>query len=150
MDRVRRASFRIEIRKIEPPFARDRDRELEWIVQTLGFSIPTNPNAQNPNLPQTNNMAVQLFKEIVAATEQGQGISSTELAEKVKMSRGAVINQLNNLQQSGLVVKQGRVYLSRSRSMVRTIQEVEEDIRRIFNRMEEIAKELDKEFGIEQ
>lgn len=92
---------------------------------------------------------VDIFKLVVRATEDGKGISSTEVAEKINLSRGAVIHHLNNLQLAGLVVKDGRNYFARSRSMVRTVQEVEEDIKRIFMRMQETAREIDKAFGME-
>jgi len=135
---VRQASFRIIIRRIEPPFERNPEREMEWLCQSLGLS-PLNKDKAT----------VDIFKEVVRATETGKGISSTTLSEKVNLSRGAVIHHLNNLQLAGLVVKQGRNYFARSRSMVRTIQEVEEDIKRIFDRMEETAREIDRAFGME-
>lgn len=138
MDGIRRTTFRIVIRRIDPPFERDVENEMEWLCQSLGLS-PVNKDKAT----------VEIFKIIVKATEDGKGISSTEVAEKVNLSRGAVIHHLNNLQLSGLVIKQGRNYFARSRSMVRTVQEVEEDIKRIFLRMQETAREIDKAFGME-
>jgi predicted transcriptional regulator len=135
---IRQASFRIVIRNIERPFERNTEREIEWICQSLGLS-PVNKDKA----------VVDIFKEVVKATEKGKGISSTTLSTRIKLSRGAVIHHLNNLQASGLVVKQGRDYFARSRSMVRTIQEVEEDIKRIFDRMEETAHEIDRAVGLE-
>jgi predicted transcriptional regulator len=137
MDGVRRTTFRIVIRRIEPPFERNAERELEWLCQSLGI-VPVNKDKAT----------MDIFKLIVKSTEEGKGISSTELAEKISLSRGAVIHHLNNLQLAGLVVKQGRYYFARSRSMTRTVQEVEEDIKRIFARMEETAREIDRAFGM--
>ena len=137
-DMIRHASFRVVVRRVEPPFGRNRDQEIEWICQSLGLA----PAGEK------NHPSILIFKEVVKSTEQNKGISSTELADIVQMSRGAVINQLNNLQRAGLIVKEGRTYVARSRSMVRTIQEVEEDVKRIFDRMERIAMDMDREFGI--
>ncbi len=139
VDIVRRTSFRIVIRRIEKPFEKNVEREIEWLCQSLGLS----PVDKDKN-------TVDIFKLIVNATESGKGVSSSELAQKINLSRGAVIHHLNNLQLAGLVVKQGRNYVARSRSMVRTIQEVEEDIMRIFDRMEETAREIDQAFGLEK
>lgn len=138
MDGIRRTTFRIVIRRIEPPFERNAEQEMDWLCQSLGLS-PVNKDKAT----------IDIFKVVVRATEDGKGISSTDLAEKVNLSRGAVIHHLNNLQLAGLVVKQGRNYFARSRSMVRTVQEVEEDIKRIFMRMQETAREIDKAFGME-
>ncbi len=137
MDGVRRTTFRIVIRRIEPPFERNTEREMEWLCQSLGI-VPVNKDKAT----------MDIFKLIVKSTEEGKGISSTDIAEKVSLSRGAVINHLNNLQLAGLVVKEGRNYFARSRSMTRTVQEVEEDIKRIFARMEETAREIDRAFGM--
>jgi len=138
MDNDRRASFKIVIRRIERPFSGSVEDEFEWICRTLGFfeAIDREKTASN------------LFKEVVAATEMKKPLTSSELAEKVGMSRGSVVNHLNNLQRSGLVVRQGRNYLARSRSMLRTIEEIEEDIDRIFSKMKKTAREIDEEFGL--
>lgn len=138
MEGKRHASFKIVIKRIERPFSGSLDKEMEWICGTLGFLEPID----------RGKTAATLFKEIVRATEQGRPLTSTELADRVEMSRGSVVNHLNNLQRSGLVVRQGRNYLARSRSMFRTIEEIEEDIDRIFEKMKKTAREIDEEFGL--
>ena len=65
------------------------------------------------------------------------------------MSRGSVINHLNNLMRAGLITRHGRYYESRSKSIYRTIAEIEEDIDRIFEKMKKTAREIDEEMGIE-
>ena len=106
MDEIRRTTFRIVIRRIEPPFDRGVESEMEWLCQSLGLS-PVNKDKST----------VDIFKLVVRATEEGKGISSTDMAEKINLSRGAVIHHLNNLQLAGLVVKEGRNYFARSSSM---------------------------------
>lgn len=133
------SSFRIIIKRVERPFSSSIDNDIEWICSCLGFFEEID----------REKTASSVFKELVAATEKKKRLSSTELAKRVEMSRGSVINHLNRLQRAGLVVKQGRFYFSRSRSLFRTIREIEEDIDRIFSHMEETAKKIDKKFGIE-
>ena len=138
MEGKRRASFKIVIRRLERPLSSSLDDEFEWICRSLGFfeAIDRDKTASN------------IFREVVRATEQGKPLTSSEIAERVKMSRGSVVNHLNNLQRSGLIVRQGRHYLARSRSMFRTIEEIEEDIERIFSKMKKTAREIDEEFGL--
>jgi len=135
---VRHASFKIVVRRIERPFSGSLDDEFDWLCRSLGFfeAIDREKTASN------------IFKVIVEATEKGKPLTSTDIAEKVKMSRGSVVNHLNNLQRSGLVVRHGRHYLARSKSMFRTIEEIEEDIDRIFAKMKKTAREIDQEFGL--
>ncbi|MBU0635868.1 helix-turn-helix domain-containing protein [Candidatus Micrarchaeota archaeon] len=135
---IRRASFRLMIRRVEPPFSNNLEEELNWICQSLGFF----------EVIDKEKTAAAVFKEIVTATENGQALTSTAIADQVGMSRGAVINHLNNLLRSGLVVRHGRYYSSRSKSMVRTIEEIEEDIDRIFDKIKNRAKQIDEKQGL--
>lgn len=138
-EQQRRGSFKIVIRRVERPFSAQPVDELDWICQTLGFFEPID----------RDKTAASIFKEIMRATEKGQALTSTAIAEHVGMSRGSVINHLNNLMRSGLIVRDGRYYSSRSRSIYRTIEEIEEDVERIFAKMKKTAMELDEGLGIE-
>ncbi len=130
--------FRITIKKVEPPFSSDLEEAFNFICRSLGFF-------EDIDKEKT---ASAIFREIIREYENGRMLTSTELAKRVRMSRGAVINHLNNLITAGLIVKQGRYYVPRSKSVLRTIREVEEDIDRIFQRMEQIAKKIDSDFGL--
>lgn len=135
---LRRQSFRIMIKKVEKPFSDSSLDEFNWLCACLGFFEPIDKSKT----------AASVFKEIVAATDKGEALSSTAIAERVGMSRGSVINHLNNLLQAGLVTKHGRFYFARSRSVFRTIKEIEEDILRVFREMEETAREIDERFRL--
>lgn len=134
-----KSNFKIVVKRIEKPFSHSLENELEWICKSFGFFEPID----------REKTAAHIFRVIVSATEKGRPLSSSQLAEKVEMSRGSVINHLNNLQRSGLIVRQGNFYVSRSRSMFRTIAEIEEDIDRIFAHLKKAAREIDREFGLE-
>lgn len=137
---IRRTSFKIVLRRVEKPFSDNLEDELNWICQSFGFFGPVETNEKT---------AASVFKEIVNASEKGKPHTSTSLATTLKISRGSAINHINNLLRAGLISKEGRYYLPRSRSMFRTIKEVEEDMLRIFREMEKTAREIDKAFGIE-
>lgn len=136
----KRTKFKVVIRKVERPFRNDFEHQLAWICSSLGFFEPIDK--------QKNAAAV--FKEIVLATEKGEALSSTAIAERVGMSRGATINHLNNLLRSGLIEKNGHFYSARSHSVKRTIEEIEEDIERVFSQLKKTAEELDKQIGFEE
>jgi len=135
-----RSKFKVVVRRVERPFKDDFEHQLTWICSSLGFFEPIDKDKN----------AAAVFKEIVLATEKGSALSSTALAERVGMSRGAVINHLNNLLRSGLIEKNGKYYSSRSRSMKRTIEEIEDDVGRIFSQLKKAAEEIDKQTGFEE
>ncbi|OQA31063.1 MAG: HTH domain protein [archaeon ADurb.Bin336] len=135
-----KAKFKIVIRKIERPFNPSFEHQLAWICSSLGFFEPIDKDKN----------AAAVFKEIILASEKGEALSSTELAERIGMSRGAVINHLNNLKRSGLIEKNKKYYSARSKSVKRTIEEIEEDIDRIFSQLKKTAEELDKQIGFDE
>ncbi|HPM85617.1 MAG: winged helix-turn-helix domain-containing protein [Candidatus ainarchaeum sp.] len=137
---TRRARFKIVVRKVERPFNPDFEHQLAWICSSLGFFEPIDKDKN----------AAAVFKEIVLATEKGEALSSTAIAERVGMSRGAVINHLNNLQRSGLIEKNKKYYSARSKSMKRTIEEIEDDVNRVFSQLKKTAEELDKQIGFDE
>ncbi len=130
--------FQVVIRRVEQPFSHQLDDEFNWLLQCLGFFEPIDKGKT----------AASVFKELVKSTEQHKALTSTELADRIGMSRGAVINHLNNLLRSGLILKHGSKYFARSKSMQRTIKELQDEIDLVFKRMEKTAKELDEEMGL--
>ena len=137
-EKHQRVSFKIVVKKVEKPFSDDPFDELEWICQSLGFFEPID----------RDKTAAAVLKQLINSGGLERPLTSTQIAERVEMSRGAVINHLNNLSRAGLVVRSGRYYSIRSRSIYRTIEEIEEDIDRIFQKMKRVAMELDGEMGV--
>ncbi len=136
---VRKPTFRIVVKRIAKPVnVDDAWSEFEWLCQSLGFLEPIDKDKT----------AFSVLKEIISASEKGEALTSTAISNRIGMSRGAVINHLNNLLRSGLIVKHGKFYVSRSRTMQGTIQEIEEDIERIFSKMKKAAKQIDEELGL--
>lgn len=148
-DNIRRASFKIVIRKVERPFSSDPFEELDWICQSFGFFERTYTTGSSGSNESQESTPALIFKEILRLSKNPKALTSSALANRLGMSRGALLNHLNNLQRSGLVVKQGRYYLPRSQSIQRTIEEIEEDIERIFQKMKKTAHEIDREFGVQ-
>ena len=137
---TKRSKFKVVVRRVERPFNEDFEHQLAWICSSLGFFEPIDKEKN----------AAAVFKELVLATENGSALTSTAIAERIGMSRGAVINHLNNLLHSGLVEKNGHFYSARSRSMKRTIEEIEEDVERIFVQLKKAADSLDKQIGFSE
>lgn len=128
-----KSEFEITIKKIRFQQSNNFDEQLAWICASLGFfeNVDKNKNA------------AQIFKEIFLSSSQGQVLTSTSIAQRVGMSRGSVINHLNKLKKAGLIEKGGKYYFTRHRSMQGILEEIEDDLTHIFNRMKRVAKEID-------
>lgn len=85
-----------------------------------------------------------LFKEVASASISGSGVTSKELNDRLDVPRTTVIYHLNRFIGSGLVVRKGRKYVLRSSDMEGTIEELQADMAREFNRMLEFAERLDR------
>jgi predicted transcriptional regulator len=133
----KRSKFRLTIRKVDLSTNQDFDNKIAWICSSLGFF----------EMIDKNKNAAAIFKEIFLATSIGQVLTSTTIAQRIGMSRGSTINHLNNLTRAGLIEKNGKYYYARSKTMVGTINEIEDDLLHIFSRIKKVAENIDAETG---
>ena len=132
-----RGKFRLTIRKVDLPQSNDFDNKIARVCSSLGFF----------EMIDKNKNAAAIFKEIFLATSMGQVLTSTTIAQRIGMSRGSTINHLNNLVRSGLIEKNGKYYYARSKTMIGTINEIEDDLLHIFSRIKKVGENVDLETG---
>ena len=70
-----------------------------------------------------------------------------EIADELNLTRGAIVYHLNNFITSGLVIREKNLYRLRSASMQRSIEEIKNDVDRMFNHMLRIATDIDEKLG---
>ncbi len=129
------ADYRLlDIRKLS---AVDVDRDLKWICRSFGFF-------ESRDKKRT---AYKIFKAIVETARQNRGVSSDELAEKLASSRGAMVHHLNKLIKSGLVIHHEGQYKLRGRNLKTTITEIQRDLDRIFEDLENVSEKIDEALG---
>ena len=129
--------MRIVVRDLDAPFDDSPVDYMEWVCESLGIVSGRD----------VNRTAITVFRVIVEKSDNRYGISSTDLADELSMSRGAVINQLNKLIECGLIRKNGRNYALRGGNLTRTMMEIREDFDRLFERLEKAAIYMDNCFG---
>ena len=129
----KKSGYELKLSKVALPQEDSFDEKLAWLCSSLGFfeEIDKNKNA------------AAIFKLLFLAGTKGQVLTSTTIAQNIGMSRGAVINQLNNLYTAGLIDKGGKYYFMRQRTMIGIIEEIEDDVLHVFSRMKKVAKEID-------
>lgn len=124
----------IILRRLETPQEENTERFIEWLCECFGF--------------EQDELATELFKELLDANYRRKYPSSTELCRGKKVSRAAVIYHLNKFIERGLVERRGRSYLLRDTTLTSTIEEIEEDALRYFKKLKEIARRIDAERNI--
>ena len=129
-------NIKITLIRRQKPFEKNIEKDMNWLCSSLGFCTQSQQKTGS-----------KLFKQLITQIANGGQPTSTQLAQDVGMSRGAVIHQLNQLQAAGLIRKNGRSYSLREGSLYRTIKEVERDVTRLFEDLEQMAAEIDEEVG---
>lgn len=130
-----RGDFKLTVRKVDSPTKDDFENNIAWICSSLGYFEPIDKEKN----------AARIWKEILLSSAQGQVLTSTSIAERIGMSRGSVINHLNNLKRGGLIQKGGRYYFVRSSSIKKILEELEDEVIHIFSRLKNAGEKIDKE-----
>jgi len=113
-------------------------QDIEWICKSFGF-------LESRDKEKT---AARIFSELLQATKTGRGLTSDELAAKLKLSRGTMVHHLNKLMRSGLVIHHQGRYKLRAFSLQRTVEEVKRDVVRVFENINQVAKSIDENLGL--
>ncbi|MFH1107360.1 MAG: hypothetical protein V1787_05695 [Candidatus Micrarchaeota archaeon] len=126
----------LTVRSVELPHLKDFDSDFEWLCECLGLTSG-----------EKDGLAPGIFKQIVEAERAGRPARSIVISRKFKVTRGGAVYHLNRLIETGLIVRHGRAYGLRAGNLSETVDEVEEDMLRMFRRMKQIAREMDEEMG---
>jgi len=127
------------IRKLREPTEKQIDKDIEWVCNSLGF-------VRSRDHDKT---AYEILKALIKSAKTGKGLTSEELADKVKPTIGSVIYHLKNLMKAGLVVKLDSTYELRMKSLLTTIDEINKDINSILVDIKKVAGDIDNKLGLE-
>jgi len=128
---------KIHLKKIRTPAPGSLKGDIDFICRSFGYFSQRDKN----------NTAGRIFRLLVNDTAEGEGMTSDEIAEELELSRGAIVYHLNNFIATGLVVKEKNKYKLRSQSLQKSIEEIRQDTKRIFDEMIKIAESIDEELG---
>lgn len=130
-------SKKIIILKIRKSDIDNVNEELQWLGNSLGLF----------NLRDRNSSCFRIFITLIKKAKQNQTLSSDQIAERLHLSRGTVVHHLNRLMDSGLVVRERKGYLLRETNLQKIIDDLQQDIERVFSELKEVAKEIDEKLG---
>ncbi|RLF64309.1 MAG: hypothetical protein DRN33_02445 [Thermoplasmata archaeon] len=130
---------RISLKKIDIPAAGNLIDDIDFICKSFGYF------SQRDKKDTAGRIFRLLVKE--ATGRKKRGLTSDEIAEQLKLTRGAIVHHLNNFISAGLVIRERNTYRLRSQSLQKSIEEVKEDVERIFREILKIAREIDNQLG---
>ncbi len=122
----------ITIRSLRQPIEGNIDKDIEWFCDSLGLLGERDKDKTG----------LKIFKSILMA--KNKGISTTDLSEKVNLSRTAVVHHTKAMISSGLIIKEGGMFELRMRSLQKIVDEIELDVERVLKSIREIAEDIDR------
>ena len=124
--------------KNKKPTGNDPNRDIIWLCESLGL-ITKRDKERN---------CFKVFSEIVKANKEKKYLTSEEINKTLKLSRSNVVHYLNKLIDSGLIIKVGSKYELREDNLILLVNEIEKDVRLIFEDLKRVALEVDKGLGM--
>jgi predicted transcriptional regulator len=129
---------KITVFRSQKPVRKNLNEDLQWLATSLGLFT----------LRDKDKSMFRIFIELLKGTKKGKALSSDELADKLKLTRGTVMHHVNKLMEKGLVVADRNKYLLRVGILAELIDELEHDSKRIFKDMREVEGDIDKYLGV--
>ncbi len=124
---------RITIIQIRKPNKLNLNEELQWLGNSLGLF----------NERDRDKSCFRIFLELLKACKVHRLLSSDDIAEQLRLSRGTVVHHLHRLMEAGIVISEGKKYILRQEHLGELIEEVRKDILRTCEDMLKTAKEID-------
>jgi predicted transcriptional regulator len=128
----------ILIKKVRSPAPGNLNDDIDFLCRSLGYFSKRDKE----------DTAGKIFRLLVKeACDPENCLTSDEIAEKLNLTRGAIVHHLNNFISSGIVTKEYNRYRLRSVSLQKSVEEIQNDIDRIMEQMIKIAMDIDHKLG---
>ena len=125
--------FEITIRFVKSPDSKGFEDMIEWLCQSLGL-------VKGRDMDKTSAKIMHCFLKKVVEKDV---VTAEEIAEELKIARSTVIHHLKKYEKAGMIVKIGSKYELRERTLEETLQEMERDVIREFEKLKKVAKKID-------
>tara|TARA_Y100000310_G_scaffold335593_1_gene418007 strand:- start:93 stop:485 length:393 start_codon:yes stop_codon:yes gene_type:complete len=127
---------RIVVVKIRKKHHDNVNEDLRWMGNSLGLF----------GIRDKDSSCFRMF--IILLKHRDKTISSDEIAEKLRLTRGTVVHHLNKLMDAGVVVREKGGYILRENSMQGVIRDMRKDMETMFGELKRAAKEIDEKLGL--
>ena len=113
------------------------NKDLQWIGNSLGLF----------NQRDRDSSCFRVFITLVRKAKRNEHLTSDEIAERLKLTRGTVVHHLTKLIEAGIVVREKQGYLLREGNLQGVIRDIQRDMEAVFSNLQEVAKEVDDRLG---
>lgn len=129
---------RITIVRTRRPVERTVNDELQYFGNSLGLF----------NLRDKDKSCFRIFIELLKAAKVRRPLSSDEIADRTKLTRGTVIHHISKLMEAGIVINDRNKYMLRVDNLRNLIDEIEKDVKNMCDDLKGIAEDIDVRLGL--
>jgi hypothetical protein len=122
---------KIVLKEISRPAKEDANAIAEMICKAFDFS-------------DKDDIVPLLFRKIAESSVKGEGVTSKELSQKLRLPRSTVLYKLNYFIDTGIVVRSGRYYFLRGDSLETTLEQIQAEMEMEFSRLLKFASKFDE------
>ncbi len=130
---------RIIIMDINKPRIEKPREEIKWICESLGFKSGRD----------IDDTSFKILNEMLGQFRKHDNIATEEIAKSLRIESPTVNHHIRNLMESGFVLREKRRVVLRGGSLSNAIEEMKRDSDKMFERIMEVAKKIDDEFGLD-
>ena len=130
---------RIIIMDINKPRVDKPKEEIKWICESLGFR-------SGRDIEDTS---FKILNEMLGQFKKHDNIATEEIAKSLRIESPTVNHHIRNLMESGFVLREKRKVVLRGGSLSHAIEEMKRDSDKMFERIMEVARKIDDEFGLD-
>ncbi|MDR2855074.1 MAG: helix-turn-helix domain-containing protein [Methanomicrobiales archaeon] len=124
---------RLSLYEIKKPVSSVPEYETIWFCDTLGLSSGRDIDC----------LATQIITTLLYQYQDGEGLSTDQLAQLLDIAPARVNHHVRNLARSGIVYREKKLVHMRGLSLRESVRELRKDANRIFDELEEIAESID-------
>lgn len=123
---------------LEKPRMKDLDDDLFWFCNSFGLSSGRD----------VENTSTRIVMSMLDRISENEEVTSKMIADALNIKLSRVNHHIRSLIDSGLVYRKKRTLCLRGGSLRAAVQEMRRDSERMFDDLEKIAAEIDRNMGI--
>jgi predicted transcriptional regulator len=130
---------KISIRDVEKPKSENQKEDLKWVCDSLNLVSGRD----------VEDSSFRIMSELLNKLSENDMISTENLSESLGMDSPRINHHLRRLSESGIVSREKRKVVLRGRSLTDSIKEMKRDSDKLFERLMDVSRKIDKGFGLE-
>lgn len=129
---------RIILQNIDKPKNKGQKNEIEWVCTSLGLV----------NGRDTKNVSFKIIYKLLRLFSNEDSISTNELSKQIGIDPPSINHHIRKLTESGIVLREKKKIKLRGGSLSSAIEEIQRDSEKLFDRLLETSKKIDKSLNL--